>query len=98
MKTIITIIITAVLLVMILRSNVTPWRLVGAADLERQSQPPQTIERRVIVPAAATVDHSGDWMHDPNYRTGLEKTTVSGRPEDAISRDRSKPAPTPIKP
>lgn len=96
MKTILTILFTAGLVVLILRSNVTPWRLVTAADLDRKSPPAQIIERRVMVPTAPAVNHSGDWMHDPNYRTGLEKTTVAGRPEDASKRDLNK-ATTPVR-
>ncbi len=100
MKILITILVTAGLVVVILRSNLTPWRLVTAADLKaadlnRNPPPPQIIERRILVPAANAQDHSGDWMRDPNYRTGLEKTSLAGRPENAIGRDRSKPASTP---
>ena len=97
MKILITILLTAGLVVIILRSNLTPWRLVAAADLKlnQNTPPPQIIERRILVPAANAQDHSGDWMRDPNYRTGLEKTSLAGRPENAIARDRSKPASTP---
>jgi hypothetical protein len=79
-----------VLFVLLLRSEVTPWRIVRAEDLERPNQP-----TRVLIPVTRAAEPSGDWMRNPNYRTALEKTTVVGRPEQAAERDTNKPPPTP---
>ena len=94
MKSLLVSLFTAVLVVVILRMDVTPWRIVNKAELEKKSEP-RVIERRVLVPVQASTDHSGAWMHDPNYRSALEKTTVAGHPENAKPRDPNKTTPTP---
>ena len=102
MKSLLVSLCTAVLVVVILRMDVTPWRIVNKAEFANQSASTQTgeprvIERRILVPVPASTDHSGAWMHDPNYRSALEKTTVAGHPENAKDRDPSKTTPTPGK-
>lgn len=95
MKSILLILCTIGVGVLILRSEITPWRLVRATDLQRSSAPtPEMVVRRIVVPATPAQDHSGDWMHDPDYRSALERTTVVGRPETAASRDDLKRRPT----
>ncbi len=84
MKTLLTILLTAGIFVAILRSELTPWRLVHAVDLDNRS--------RIAVPAPPAADHGGDWMHNPNYRSALEKTTIVGVPEHARPREAT-PAP-----
>ena len=61
-----------------------------------QTGEPRVIERRVLVPVQPPTDHSGAWMHDPNYRSALERTTVAGHPENAKARDPNKTTPTPF--
>ena len=100
MKSLFVSLFTAVLVVVVLRMDVTPWRIVNKAELANQSASTQTgeprvIERRVLVPVQASTDHSGAWMHDPNYRSALEKTTVAGHPENAKPRDPNKATPSP---
>ena len=102
MKSLFVSLFTAALVVVVLRMDVTPWRIVNKAELANQSASTQTgeprvIERRVLVPVQASTDHSGAWMHDPNYRSALERTTVAGHPEDAKPRDPNKTTPTPGK-
>ena len=97
MKTLITILFTAVAVVGLLYSEITPWRLVSKADVNAEqkltpAQPamtPVVVEKRILVPVQVTpnANHSGDWMRDPNYRTSLEKTTITGAPERARIRD-----------
>jgi hypothetical protein len=82
--------LAVVLFVLLLRSEVTPWRIVRAEELVRPTQ-----TRRVLIPVTRPTDHSGDWMRDPNYRTALEKTTVAGRTKPAAERDANKPTATP---
>lgn len=94
MKTILTVLVTAILVVLVLRSELTPWRIVSKADLDQRRQS-SVVERRVAVPVRPAANHSGDWMHDPNYRSALEKTTIVGRPENATLRDANKPTSTP---
>lgn len=95
MKIILLILCTIGIGILILRSELTPWRLVRATDLQRSNATtPATVVRRVFVPVNSGRDHSGDWMHDPNYRSALERTTVVGRPETAAARDGNKPVPT----
>src|SRR6478672_2926416 len=101
MKSLLVSLFTAVLVVVILRMDVTPWRIVNKAELAKQTASAQTgeprvIERRVIVPVQPSADHSGAWMHDPNYRSALEKTTVAGHPENAKPRDPNKATPSPF--
>lgn len=89
MKTLILIIAQPVLLVIVLRSELTPWRLLSPGEiaviqtrmnlLEKQAQP--------AGPGARAQSSSGRWMFDGKYRTSLEKTTVIGRPEAAKGRD-----------
>ena len=100
MKSLFVSLFTAVLVVVVLRLDVTPWRIVNKAELANQTASTQTgesrvVERRVLVPVQASTDHSGAWMHDPNYRSALEKTTVAGHPEDAKPRDPNKATPSP---
>ena len=77
MKTLLTALVTAVIFVVLLRSDLTPWRIVKKTDLDQLSRP-RVVERRVAVPIAASVDHAGDWIRDPNYRSALEKRRLSG--------------------
>ncbi len=91
MKTLLTVVFTAVGLVVLLHSDLTPWRIVGKEDA-LPAGAPHAVERRYAVPVAPTQSHSGDWMRDPNYRSALERTTVVGRPEAAAPRDVDKPA------
>ncbi|MBA3963129.1 MAG: hypothetical protein H0X40_14695 [Chthoniobacterales bacterium] len=101
MKTLITILFTAGAIVALLYSEITPWRIVNKTEqkvpMVAPAATPVIVERRVIVPVAVapSQDHSGDWMHDPNYRSALEKTTVAGAPEPASRRDQGRPIPTP---
>lgn len=96
MKFILTVLLTVGVGLGVLRTDLTPWRIVNKEQL--QARVPAHVEGRMVVPAAASAaDHSGDWMRDPNYRSALEKTTVVGRPEGAASRDAAKPAPTPYR-
>ena len=95
MRFIFTVLLTVAIGIIVLRSELTPWRIVNRADLEAKA--PAVVQRTVVVPAAPREDHSGDWMHDPNYRSALEKTTLAGHPEGAFDRDHSKPQPTPFK-
>ena len=90
MKTLITILFSAGAVVALLYSEITPWRIVNKADLK-----PVVIERRIVVPATSRTDHSGEWMHDPDYRSALERTTVVGAPEPAAHRDIGRPVATP---
>jgi len=101
MKSLFVSLLTAVLVVVILRMDVTPWRIVNKAEVANQTGSTQTgeprvIERRVLVPVQPPTDHSGAWMHDPNYRSALERTTVAGHPENAKARDPNKTTPTPF--
>lgn len=95
MRFIFTVLLTVGIGVIVLRSGLTPWCIVNKAELEAKASVP--VQRRMVLPTAPQEDHSGDWMRDPNYRSGLEKTTIIGRPEGAASRDHGKPAPTPYR-
>lgn len=93
MKTLLTVVFTAVGLVLLLHSDLTPWRIVGKEDALPASAP-RSVERRYAVPIAPAQSHSGDWMRDPKYRSALERNTVVGRPEYAAPRDTGTPQPS----
>jgi hypothetical protein len=65
----------------LLRSDLTPWRLMTVKELDEMKA------SQVPVVAVGTPKPTGTWMWDSTYRTSLEKTTVIGRPEGAKSRE-----------
>lgn len=92
MKTIIVALVTAALVLVVLNTGLTPWRIVKGTTASTAASPtnspaPIIIRHAAAPPDHSATDHAGDWMRDPNYRTSLEKNTVVGRPEPAASRD-----------
>lgn len=90
MKTLLVAVVSAALVIGVLRSGLTPWRIVRQTETG-----PVLSGRHTGIPASPATDHSGDWMRDPNYRTSLEKTTLVGRAEPAADRDYRSPLSTP---
>ena len=66
----------------ILRSDMTPFRLKTAQELDEMQ-----MSAAQAALAGKPPQHNGGWMWDSNYRTPLEKTTVIGVPERSKSRE-----------
>lgn len=74
--------LTALAIISVLRSEITPWRIVAKADLDANAA-----KLAEAVAVASTSKKAPPWMFDPAYRTSLEKTTVIGVPESSHSRE-----------
>ena len=69
----------------LLRSDMTPWRLVSAQELDELRARATSVSQEVAQTSAQ--QSQGAWMHEPTYRSALEKTTVIGVPERSKSRE-----------
>ena len=88
MKTLMVAILTIVLGVAYLHTDLSPWRIVdkGALDSLNQQVADLTQQLAAAQVHTAQVAHTGSWMWDPSYRTALEKTTIMGVPQAATPR------------
>jgi hypothetical protein len=82
MKTLALLFVVGVLAVALLRSDLTPWRLVSQKELD------ELRAAHAQISTQRAQQQSSAWMLDPNYRTSLEKTTVVGVPERSKRRER----------
>ena len=78
MRIIGTLVLVLAALFALLRSDITPFRLMSVDELTEMKR--SAVEQAYAVnPPGGT--HDGAWMWDPKYRTSLEKTTEIGRPD-----------------
>ena len=88
MKTILSCLVIIGVAFFLLRSDLTPWRILSRSEIEDMMNARLSAQRsRFPQPAPHPTISNGEWMRDPNYRTSLERTTVVGRPEGAAPRD-----------
>ena len=95
MKTLIAIILIPLLLLAVLRAELTPWRLVSPSEYASIQSRLKSLEQQVLqAQQAQQVAQTqrpkltdGSWMRDEKYRTSLEKSTVIGVPEASKRRD-----------
>lgn len=87
MKTLILIVCLPVLLLAILRSELTPWRLISPSEFSAMQARVLALEQQVRQAQQAQVAQAqrprisdGSWMNNEKYRSALGKTTVIGRP------------------
>jgi hypothetical protein len=71
----------------LLRTEVTPYRIVSVTELDEMKAAAQQAARAPLAVAAPTPVRDGQWMYDPKYRSALEKTTVVGVPEASKRRE-----------
>lgn len=91
--------LTLLLAIGLLRTDLTPWRLLSKQEIEaikhQHLASEAAMRRRLPQPTPWPTISDGSWMRDPNYRSALERTTVAGRVEPAAPRDQPFRQPTP---
>jgi hypothetical protein len=95
MKAIVACVLVVCFGVVLLRSDLTPWRIMSKSEIEALATTARRRAVGVALPVPGPTISSGEWMRDPKYRTALEKTTVGGTPENAASREATPPRPLP---
>lgn len=89
MKTLILILLIPGLLIAIVRSELTPWRLFSPSEVAALRDRIALLEQQAQRTSATSAGSSQPgWIRDPSYRTSLEKTTVVGVPESSKRRER----------
>jgi len=72
MNTLITGILTVVILIVVLRSELTPWRIVSQDEIDRQVAAATAVA--VAAAAQSSAPRRGAWMNDPHRRTQLDQS------------------------
>ena len=84
MKTILAVFLTIASGLVFLHSGLSSWRIVSQESLDATGKQIADLTDALNAaqqrPLAGSTPHPGAWMWDANYRTALEKGTVSGKP------------------
>jgi len=68
-----------------LRSDWLPWKIVSQSEINQLQSQIDSLQADLA--AARGPKRNGEWMHDPNYRTALEKKPMQGTQDASHGRE-----------